>query len=125
VRDRLRSGRRLAVRNDLLALALKASFGLKNSRELSVDHAASEPLPQTRWLLCGDISLKRQAFNALRRKAAALDRVLTAESHFSMVTKQLLMLRYLYVQQLKGGDPVSQGHVVSQLKISPAIGMRF
>jgi len=63
VRDRLRSGRRLAVRNEAPALVLKASRGLKNSGEASIDHAASEPLPQTRCLLCGDVSLKRQAFN--------------------------------------------------------------
>ncbi|MDR3462586.1 MAG: hypothetical protein P4L76_09770 [Beijerinckiaceae bacterium] len=63
VRDRLRSGRRLAVRKEAPALVLKASLGLKNSEKASIDHAASEPLPQTRWALCGDISLKRQAFN--------------------------------------------------------------
>jgi hypothetical protein len=70
VRDRLRSGRRLAVRKEALALGLKASFCLKNSREASIDHAASEPLPQTRWFLCGDISLKRQAFNVSCRDIA-------------------------------------------------------
>ena len=119
-------GRRLAVRKEALALVLKASFRLKNSREASIDHAASEPLPQTRWVLCGDIPLKRQAFNVPCHDIAGHRMQFSwLVRQFLEVTKQLLKIYLSNVQQTKGGDPVSLSHAVSPLKISPAAGMRF